>query len=174
MFSFNDLMVIATKCQMLKLSRVVIMNNDEVVPETEEGQFYFENAVSLESLFKALPNVKKFTYILPKNSSNIITTKTAEELLKIPHFFRLYGFVISQIPEIFDIKSFFGYIRENKKTKINLSFSDQISDEYKARLQKIVDEIIETKNRDYKVPMIYFTGIVNSSFYKMRDLYCQN
>uniref|UniRef100_A0A914QYN7 Uncharacterized protein n=1 Tax=Panagrolaimus davidi TaxID=227884 RepID=A0A914QYN7_9BILA len=174
MFSFNDLMVIASKCEILHLSSVVIMNNDEVIPEIEEDQFYFETAVSLEALFKALPDVKTFTYYLPNNSLNIITSKTAEELLKISNFLSLDKFEIREIPEIFDIESFYGHIKENKKTKIDLDFSLQISDEYKTRLQTIVDEILETKNRDYKVPSIYFSGITSSSRDKMYALCRQN
>uniref|UniRef100_A0A914QM57 Uncharacterized protein n=1 Tax=Panagrolaimus davidi TaxID=227884 RepID=A0A914QM57_9BILA len=149
MFSFNDFMVIASKCEMLRLSYVVIMNNDEVVLETEEDRFYFETAVSLEALFKALPNVKTFIYDLPFNSVNIITTKTAEELLKVPHFLSLNKFEIRGIPEIFDINTFYGHIKKNKKTKIDLDFSRQISNEYKTRLRTIVDEILETENRVY-------------------------
>uniref|UniRef100_A0AC35GF74 Uncharacterized protein n=1 Tax=Panagrolaimus sp. PS1159 TaxID=55785 RepID=A0AC35GF74_9BILA len=156
MFSFNDLMVIASKCEMVYLSNVVIMNNDEKVPETEEDQFYFETAVSLEALIKALTNVKTFIYDLPKNSLNIITTKTAEELLKISNFLSLEKFQIREIPETFNLISFYGHIKENKKTKIDLHFSRQISDEYKTRLQTIVDEILQTEIRDYKVPSIYF------------------
>uniref|UniRef100_A0A914QML3 Uncharacterized protein n=1 Tax=Panagrolaimus davidi TaxID=227884 RepID=A0A914QML3_9BILA len=59
MFSFNDLMIIASKSEMLDLSNVVVINNDEIVPKKD--QFYFEAAVSLEALLKALPNVKNFT-----------------------------------------------------------------------------------------------------------------
>uniref|UniRef100_A0AC35GSD5 Uncharacterized protein n=1 Tax=Panagrolaimus sp. PS1159 TaxID=55785 RepID=A0AC35GSD5_9BILA len=161
MFSFNDLMGIASKCETLDLLFVVITNNDEIVPQT--GKDYFKTAVSLEAFFKALPNVKAFRYILPGNSLN--TTKTAEELLKIP---------ISGIPEIFDIKSFYGHIKENKKTKIDLSFSDQISDAYKIQLWTIVYEILEMENRDYKVPRIYFTGISRSCHREMLTLYRQN
>uniref|UniRef100_A0A914QLU4 Uncharacterized protein n=1 Tax=Panagrolaimus davidi TaxID=227884 RepID=A0A914QLU4_9BILA len=172
MCSFNDLMVIASKCEILFLSNVVVMNNNEKVPETEGDGF--ETAISLEALFIALPNVKTFQYLLPDNYLNITTSKTAEELLKIPHFLSLEKFGISQIPEIFDNYSFFGHIKENKKTKIELDFSYQISDEYKTRLQTIVDEILETKNRDYKVPRINFSGITNSSNVKIRALYRQN
>uniref|UniRef100_A0A914PVB6 Uncharacterized protein n=1 Tax=Panagrolaimus davidi TaxID=227884 RepID=A0A914PVB6_9BILA len=173
MFSINNLMVIASKCEMLYLQRVVIMNNDVIVPETEEDQFYFETAVSLETLFKALPSVTDFKYYLPFNSVNIITSKTADELLKIPHFLSLDKFEISQIPEIFDIQSFYGHIKKNKKTKIELHFSDQISDEYKTRLQTIVDEILEAENRDYKVPWISFFGDTRFSREKMISLYYQ-
>uniref|UniRef100_A0A914PAG2 Uncharacterized protein n=1 Tax=Panagrolaimus davidi TaxID=227884 RepID=A0A914PAG2_9BILA len=169
-FSFNNLMVIASKCEILFLSNVVISNNDEIIPETEEDQFYFETAVSLEVLFNALPNVKSFTYYLPENSLNIFTTKTVDELLKIPYFFSLDKFEIGEIPEIFDINIFYGHIKENKKTKIELDFSRQISDAYKIRLQKIIDEILETENRDYKVPKIDFPGITGSSREKMRAL----
>uniref|UniRef100_A0A914P0W5 Uncharacterized protein n=1 Tax=Panagrolaimus davidi TaxID=227884 RepID=A0A914P0W5_9BILA len=170
MFSINDLMVIGSKCELLHLSFVVVMNNHMVVPETEEDQFYFETAVSLEALFKALPNVKTFKYRLPNNSLNIITTKTAKELLKIPHFLSLDKFEINPMPEIFDINSFYGHIKENKKTKIDLDFCSQTSDAYKIRLQTIVDEILETKNRNHKVPLIDFPGITRSSRDKMRAL----
>uniref|UniRef100_A0A914PQR3 Uncharacterized protein n=1 Tax=Panagrolaimus davidi TaxID=227884 RepID=A0A914PQR3_9BILA len=165
MFSFNDLMIIASKCEMLYLWCVAFY---ETVPKTEE------TAVSLEAIFKALPNVKAFTYFLPDNSINIITTKTAEELLKIPHFLSLDEFTIKEINEIFDIESFYGHIKKNKNTKINLYFSDQISEEYKTQLQTIVDQILETENRDYKVPWISFSGITNSSFGKMLALYREN
>uniref|UniRef100_A0A914QNE3 Uncharacterized protein n=1 Tax=Panagrolaimus davidi TaxID=227884 RepID=A0A914QNE3_9BILA len=174
MFSFNDFMVIASKCEILRLSNVVIMNNDEIIPETEEDQFYFEAAISLETLFKALPNVKTFTYNLPKNSLNIIITKTAEELLKIPHFLSLDLFKISQIPEIFDIEGFYGHIKENKKTKIELDFSRHLSFRYKFRLRTIVAEILETESRDYKLPWIYFSRITRSAHDKMLALHYQN
>uniref|UniRef100_A0A914PS27 Uncharacterized protein n=1 Tax=Panagrolaimus davidi TaxID=227884 RepID=A0A914PS27_9BILA len=154
MFPFNDLMVIASKCETLQLSDVVIMNNDKIIPETKENQFYFETAVSLEALFKALPNVKIFGYVLPENSVNIITTKTAEELLKIPQFLSLDEFAMWEIPEIFDIQSFYGHIKENKKTQIDLHFSDQISDEYDTRLETVVNEIFKTENRDYSVTFV--------------------
>uniref|UniRef100_A0A914QSR2 Uncharacterized protein n=1 Tax=Panagrolaimus davidi TaxID=227884 RepID=A0A914QSR2_9BILA len=150
------------------------MNNDEKVPETEENQFYFETAVSLEDIFNALPNVKTFRYFLPYNCVNIITSKTADELLKIPHFLSLDKFEISQIPEIFDIETFYGHIKENKKTKIHLDFSCQIYGEYEIRLQTVVDEILETKIRDYKVPRIDFPGITRSSREKMHALHFQN
>uniref|UniRef100_A0AC35GE41 Uncharacterized protein n=1 Tax=Panagrolaimus sp. PS1159 TaxID=55785 RepID=A0AC35GE41_9BILA len=169
MFSFNDLMVIASKCEILHLSSVVVTNNDEVIPKTEDD--YFKTPVSLEALVKALPNVKTFIYILPENSSNIFTTKTAEELLKIPQFLSLDEFQTSEIPEIFDIKSFYGHITENKKTKYNLHFSDQISDAYKTRLQTIVYEIIETENRNYKVPNIVFSGMTVDFRDKIFNLY---
>uniref|UniRef100_A0A914P281 RNA polymerase alpha subunit n=1 Tax=Panagrolaimus davidi TaxID=227884 RepID=A0A914P281_9BILA len=150
------------------------MSNDKIVSETEEDQFYFETAVSLEALFKALPNVKFFEYMLPFDSLNIITTKTVEELLKIPHFLSLDQFEIREITEIFDIKSFYGHIKENKKTKIFLDFSfRQLPDEYVTELQTIVDEILETENRDYKVPRIEFSRITHSSAYKMETLYYQ-
>uniref|UniRef100_A0A914R1N3 Uncharacterized protein n=1 Tax=Panagrolaimus davidi TaxID=227884 RepID=A0A914R1N3_9BILA len=144
------------------------MNIDEVIPETEDA------AISLEAILKALPNLKTFKYYLPNNSLNIITTKTSEELLKIPHFLSLDEFEIKNIPEIVDITCFYGHIKKNKKTKIYLVFSDQISDEYKIQLQTILDEILETENRDYKVPFIHFTGITDSSYYIMLTLYRQN
>uniref|UniRef100_A0A914QVY5 Uncharacterized protein n=1 Tax=Panagrolaimus davidi TaxID=227884 RepID=A0A914QVY5_9BILA len=105
---------------------------------------------------------------------NIITTKTAEELLKNPHFLSLDKFELIGIPEIFDIQSFYGHIIDNKKTWIDLHFFRQISDEYKIQLQTIVDEILVTQNRVYKVPIIGFPGITISSYRKMFTLYRRN
>uniref|UniRef100_A0AC35GW22 Uncharacterized protein n=1 Tax=Panagrolaimus sp. PS1159 TaxID=55785 RepID=A0AC35GW22_9BILA len=108
---------------------------------------------------------------LPKNSSKIITTSTAEELFKIPHFLSLDKFGMFEIPETFDIKSFYDHIKVNEKTKIDLDFSRQISNEYKTQLQTIVYEIIETEYLGYKMTRIDFSGMTNDSREKMFDLY---
>uniref|UniRef100_A0A914PQA6 Uncharacterized protein n=1 Tax=Panagrolaimus davidi TaxID=227884 RepID=A0A914PQA6_9BILA len=105
------------------------------------------------------------------NTDSMDVWGTVEELLEIPHFLSLDEFRIWRIPEIFDIISFYGHIKKNKKTWIDLNFFRQISDEYKTRIQTIVDEILETEDRVYKIPSIYFSEITHSSRERMYALY---
>uniref|UniRef100_A0A914NZZ0 Uncharacterized protein n=1 Tax=Panagrolaimus davidi TaxID=227884 RepID=A0A914NZZ0_9BILA len=114
---------------------------------------------SLEKIFEALPKVKKFYFTVPFD--DFVTTNTVKELLKIPHFSNLDYFQMIFIPESFDIETFYDYIKENKKTKIYLLFSPDISEAYKTRLQTIVSKILGTQSRDFKVPYISFVGSVD-------------
>uniref|UniRef100_A0A914PPV4 Uncharacterized protein n=1 Tax=Panagrolaimus davidi TaxID=227884 RepID=A0A914PPV4_9BILA len=79
---------------------------------------------------------------------------------------KLYG-----IPEVFDIETFFAYLKKNKYTKFELYFADSISEEYKVRIEKIVDEILQTKFHDYKPPFISFDGLAAEKHRKLQDLF---
>uniref|UniRef100_A0A914QCK9 BTB domain-containing protein n=1 Tax=Panagrolaimus davidi TaxID=227884 RepID=A0A914QCK9_9BILA len=67
--------------------------------------------IPLEKILEILPYVKDFEYRIPDNSSHIITSKTVKELLRMPHFSIIRHFNLSEIPEDFDIESFYGYIK---------------------------------------------------------------
>uniref|UniRef100_A0AC35G835 Uncharacterized protein n=1 Tax=Panagrolaimus sp. PS1159 TaxID=55785 RepID=A0AC35G835_9BILA len=84
----------------------------------------------------------------------VVTPDSVKELVKIPHFSKLNRFTLEDIPESFDIQTYYEYIKGNKKTKICLGFDNEYSDEYLALLQTIVYEIGATENRDYKFPHI--------------------
>uniref|UniRef100_A0A914R153 Uncharacterized protein n=1 Tax=Panagrolaimus davidi TaxID=227884 RepID=A0A914R153_9BILA len=114
--------------------------------------------VPFEKLIEVLPKIKKITFSCRRNSSDI-TTKTVNELLKLPHFFKIERFELWDIPEHFDIKTFFNFLKKNKITKFDLLFYPIISEAYKILLETIVDEILETENHDYQVPNIYFHGL---------------
>uniref|UniRef100_A0A914R3R3 Uncharacterized protein n=1 Tax=Panagrolaimus davidi TaxID=227884 RepID=A0A914R3R3_9BILA len=79
---------------------------------------------------------------------------------------KLYG-----IPEVFDVETFFAYLKKNKYTKFNLYFAGSISEEYKVRIEKIVDEILQTKYHDYKPPFITFDGLAAEKRRKLLDLF---
>uniref|UniRef100_A0AC35GLG4 Uncharacterized protein n=1 Tax=Panagrolaimus sp. PS1159 TaxID=55785 RepID=A0AC35GLG4_9BILA len=81
-------------------------------------------------------------------------------------------FELLDIPEDFNIERFYGYIKKNNKTQIRLHFSQLISNQYKNRVKLIIDEILKTKNHNYKVPHIVFPGMNESSIRKLYNLFC--
>uniref|UniRef100_A0AC35FYR5 Uncharacterized protein n=1 Tax=Panagrolaimus sp. PS1159 TaxID=55785 RepID=A0AC35FYR5_9BILA len=71
-----------------------------------------DSIVPLENVLEILPNVKDLDYGMPDNSSSdVIASKTVKELLRMPHFSIINYFKLSEIPEDFDIESFYGYIK---------------------------------------------------------------
>uniref|UniRef100_A0A914ZB38 Uncharacterized protein n=1 Tax=Panagrolaimus superbus TaxID=310955 RepID=A0A914ZB38_9BILA len=107
--------------------------------------------VLFEKLIKQLPNVKQFDYTFTTPSDN--TSKiTFKELWKISNLSNYDDFYLSNIPEDFDINSFYSFMKKNKKIRIRLDFSDTISEEYKVPLEAIINEIIGTHNHGYKPP----------------------
>uniref|UniRef100_A0A914Q5I8 Uncharacterized protein n=1 Tax=Panagrolaimus davidi TaxID=227884 RepID=A0A914Q5I8_9BILA len=59
----------------------------------------------------------------------------------------------------------------NKYTKIKVEFSDKIPEDYKIRVEQIIDEIIGTENHEYTVPRIVFQGLAEEKMQKMRSLF---
>uniref|UniRef100_A0A914QFT8 Uncharacterized protein n=1 Tax=Panagrolaimus davidi TaxID=227884 RepID=A0A914QFT8_9BILA len=114
----------------------------------------------IDAIISALPKLKSFS-CKPRHPSKMITFETVKKLLCIPHFYNLEYFHLTNIPESFDIGLFYEYIKVNKKAKICLHFSNQISQAYKNRLKMIAKDIIKrTKNQhNLKVPVIKFNGI---------------
>uniref|UniRef100_A0AC34FQN9 Uncharacterized protein n=1 Tax=Panagrolaimus sp. ES5 TaxID=591445 RepID=A0AC34FQN9_9BILA len=157
--SYNDFIFLASKCEALWFwYGVTVVNEDDT-------------GVPLEKLIEAAPKIKSMHVSLYYASSNIITPNTVHELLKIPHFFNLTHFFFYHLPEVFDIETFYAYIKKNKKTGIYLHFTDEISEDFKNRLRVIVKEIVQTKNHNYKVPRIEFSGMymVEAEFIEFID-----
>uniref|UniRef100_A0A914QE58 Uncharacterized protein n=1 Tax=Panagrolaimus davidi TaxID=227884 RepID=A0A914QE58_9BILA len=123
--------------------------------------------LQLEELLQIFHKLIHFTY-KPILSTPTITAKTFKELLKIPHFTKIHYFYMWCIPDNFDIESFYDYMKKNKSTVIRFYFDNGISAAYKARIETIIDEIIATQNHDFKVPYIYFEGLVEEKHQKLR------
>uniref|UniRef100_A0AC34FX81 Uncharacterized protein n=1 Tax=Panagrolaimus sp. ES5 TaxID=591445 RepID=A0AC34FX81_9BILA len=140
--SVDELSVLISNVENFILENVTVMDrNGSLAP--------IEDLLKLSSKFKA------FDYKSGPKSSKI-TSKTFQELLKIPHFHKLSLFSLQDVPEDFDIESFYTFMKKNNQTLIILSFSEDISDGYKNRLEEINDEIIGTEDREYKPPYIVF------------------
>uniref|UniRef100_A0A914Q3Z6 Uncharacterized protein n=1 Tax=Panagrolaimus davidi TaxID=227884 RepID=A0A914Q3Z6_9BILA len=100
-----------------------------------------------------------------------VTSKTMEELLKIPHFATFSDFTTKNVPEVFDIEAFYIHMKKNKTTSFRLFFDESISDEYVKRLLEITDEIIATKEFDYKPPFFRFRGLDYQRRMKLNDIF---
>uniref|UniRef100_A0A914PR26 Uncharacterized protein n=1 Tax=Panagrolaimus davidi TaxID=227884 RepID=A0A914PR26_9BILA len=148
-------------------SYVEIIELEFVTVENENGSI-----VPFEKLVEILPKIKEIKFY--DLTSSIITTNTVKELLKIPHFSKINEIEIKGLTETFDIQSFFGYLKENKHTCFQLLFDSSISQPFKICLEKIIDEIIETEEHDYKPPYIYFFGLAYDKMNKMQKIFCQS
>uniref|UniRef100_A0A914QUQ0 Uncharacterized protein n=1 Tax=Panagrolaimus davidi TaxID=227884 RepID=A0A914QUQ0_9BILA len=156
----KDFIFLAGKCQNIKLTYCNVMNDS--------------TTVFLETIVASLPKAESFEYALDiLNPPKTITSKTVSELLKIPHFPNLTYFMLDEVPDTFEIETFYEYIKQNKKTEIGLVFDLGISLpnlEYENRLQIIVNDILEAETRDYKVPGIHFESIEPVSLKKLFKL----
>uniref|UniRef100_A0A914ZGX1 Uncharacterized protein n=1 Tax=Panagrolaimus superbus TaxID=310955 RepID=A0A914ZGX1_9BILA len=157
--SLNEFMLLCSSAKVLTLRKVTVKNDDG----TE---------VSFEKLFEQLPQLKEIeiTFTTPSNNT---PKKTFKEFWEIPQLSIYDNFCLCDIPEIFDINSFYSFMKKNKNAKIFLSFSDEISEECKTRLEAIIDEITETENHEYKVPFIRFPGIDEKRFNKLFNIFCR-
>uniref|UniRef100_A0A914QRU5 Uncharacterized protein n=1 Tax=Panagrolaimus davidi TaxID=227884 RepID=A0A914QRU5_9BILA len=134
---------------------VVRKKNDEIVP--------------FEKLVKSLRKIKKIHfYDNPSYSS--ITSNTVKELLKIPHIPKITEVILEKLPEKLDLETFHIYFKRNEHTKFRIRFQNTISETYKIRIEAVVDEIIATKNHDYKIPNIGFAGLPNEKWGKIDSL----
>uniref|UniRef100_A0A914PLH5 Uncharacterized protein n=1 Tax=Panagrolaimus davidi TaxID=227884 RepID=A0A914PLH5_9BILA len=87
-----------------------------------------------------------------------------KELLQIPHFATLDVFEMENIPESFDLDTFYSYMKQNKRTKFSLSFDNSISAAYINQLEAIFNEIYESQLYDYKRYLIRYPGVDNRKY----------
>uniref|UniRef100_A0AC34FE43 Uncharacterized protein n=1 Tax=Panagrolaimus sp. ES5 TaxID=591445 RepID=A0AC34FE43_9BILA len=144
-FSFKDFCFLSSNVEELQLYHVIVKNDDGSI-------------VPFEKLFEVIPKIKVIFFVCDTSLPQNITSKTFNELLKIPHFLKLKVFRMENIPETFDLDAFYGYMKKNKLTKFNLKFDSSISNAHKNRLEGIIDEIIGELEHDYMPPLIHYSG----------------
>uniref|UniRef100_A0A914R0J9 Uncharacterized protein n=1 Tax=Panagrolaimus davidi TaxID=227884 RepID=A0A914R0J9_9BILA len=155
--SFNDLSMFTKTAEDITFNEITVKDSDGSI-------------APFEKIFETFIYVKKFRFdselILPN-----ITSKTFNELSKIPHFSKLQLMDLNNIPDTFDIENFYIYMKENKTTKFWLEFHKSVSVPYKTRLEAIIDEILGTKKFNYKPPMIDFDGLENAKKFRLYDFF---
>uniref|UniRef100_A0A914YLT4 Uncharacterized protein n=1 Tax=Panagrolaimus superbus TaxID=310955 RepID=A0A914YLT4_9BILA len=155
--SYHEFMILCSSAQVLDLYQVAVSNDNDTV-------------FSFKKLFEQLTQLKEIYYTFTTSSNN--TAKVDfKELWNIPHCANYDHFCLYNIPEDFDIDGFYPFMKKNKKTRVNLCFSDEISEEYKARLEAFIDEIIDAKDHGYKPPYISFLGNNQEKFNKLHRLH---
>uniref|UniRef100_A0A914PED2 Uncharacterized protein n=1 Tax=Panagrolaimus davidi TaxID=227884 RepID=A0A914PED2_9BILA len=83
----------------------VLMSCKNVTIKYDDGKM-----VELEKLVEAATKVQKFRFFSDLILSNI-TSKTFNELLKIPHFLKLQSLELNRIPETFDLEAFYDHMK---------------------------------------------------------------
>uniref|UniRef100_A0AC35FHT7 Uncharacterized protein n=1 Tax=Panagrolaimus sp. PS1159 TaxID=55785 RepID=A0AC35FHT7_9BILA len=155
---FNEYLMLALNVKLLAFVDVIVRNLDGTL-------------TSVEKLVECASKLKEFCLVTVAVISPP-STKTVEELLKLPHFFTLDNFVWASIPEVFDITKLYNYIKKNNtQTKFFLCFTDQLSDEYQNLLESIIDEIIETEKHVYQPPFIGYAGMYSEKYKKIESIY---
>uniref|UniRef100_A0AC35GLG7 Uncharacterized protein n=1 Tax=Panagrolaimus sp. PS1159 TaxID=55785 RepID=A0AC35GLG7_9BILA len=118
----------------IHLCRVTVRNDDGSI-------------VPFEKLLEVCTKVKLISFRCDSNVAAIIST-TVNELVNIPHFRELDYVSLKNIPETFDIEAFNAYIKQNQQTLFEFFFDGPVSEVYKNRLEKVIDEIIQTANNE--------------------------
>uniref|UniRef100_A0A914QJ39 Uncharacterized protein n=1 Tax=Panagrolaimus davidi TaxID=227884 RepID=A0A914QJ39_9BILA len=128
--------------------------------------YRYGSNVLLEDIVTIAVNAKSVEITDPT-----ITSKTMKELTKLPNFLRLDACTLYNLTDVFDINAFYSYMKKNQHTKCFLEFDEQISDAFKNQLKTIVDEILETRQFNYKPPFINFIGLDSQKYEKLCQIY---
>uniref|UniRef100_A0A914PVE4 Uncharacterized protein n=1 Tax=Panagrolaimus davidi TaxID=227884 RepID=A0A914PVE4_9BILA len=150
--SYHDLSLLISSAEKIYLDNVIVKKCDSVIP--------------LEDIVAMAVNAKYIDVIKPT-----ITSKTMKELTKLSHFLKLGYFNLLNLSDVFDIDAFYSYMKKNTHTTFFLKFDEQISDAFKNRLERIIDEILETKQFNYEPPLIRFSGIDIQKYRKLYQIY---
>uniref|UniRef100_A0A914PK50 DUF38 domain-containing protein n=1 Tax=Panagrolaimus davidi TaxID=227884 RepID=A0A914PK50_9BILA len=156
--TFKEFLFLSSNVEDITLNCTTIKNEDDTV-------------IAFEEIVKVIPKAKHID--IQDNIPYKVTSKTMKELLKIPHFPKIYEISFYGITDDFDITTFCKYMKVNKYTRFRIDFSPPLSNAYIFRLNKIIDEAIGTKNHDFKVPCFYFPGCNMQNYWKMQSLYYQ-
>uniref|UniRef100_A0AC34FSL2 DUF38 domain-containing protein n=1 Tax=Panagrolaimus sp. ES5 TaxID=591445 RepID=A0AC34FSL2_9BILA len=154
--SFKEFLFLSSNVQHIVLNCTVVKNEDGSV-------------VPLEKLVAVLPNVKIVEFYDSTPSS--ISKNTVQELLMLPHFSTINKFEFYNVPEIFDFVMFFDYMKTNKHTDFVFWLRDLISEDYKNRIEAIIDEILESQIYEFKIPLIRGAGIDDEKWIKLYVLW---
>uniref|UniRef100_A0A914Q854 Uncharacterized protein n=1 Tax=Panagrolaimus davidi TaxID=227884 RepID=A0A914Q854_9BILA len=154
--SYHDLSHIISSAKSIDFINVIVKYADSTdVP--------FEDIVAIAVKAKQISDTKPTT-----------TPKTMKELTKLPNFTKLDYCALFNLSEIFDIDAFYSYMKKNQHTNFYINFDKHISDAFKNRLETIVEDILETKQFNYKPPVINFTGLDIKKYRKLRQIYCSH
>uniref|UniRef100_A0A914QLH2 Uncharacterized protein n=1 Tax=Panagrolaimus davidi TaxID=227884 RepID=A0A914QLH2_9BILA len=154
--SYSEFLLISTNAEKLDFYNVTVKNEDASI-------------VPLEKLVEVAVKVRYINLYFDENDTSI-TSETAKNLLKIPHFLSLEQCTLHGMPEVFDIETFCLHFRKNKVTDFDFRFLPTISQAHKERLEAIIVEIISTESHDFQIPMIGFDGQNRENYEKLFNL----
>uniref|UniRef100_A0A914RAR0 DUF38 domain-containing protein n=1 Tax=Panagrolaimus davidi TaxID=227884 RepID=A0A914RAR0_9BILA len=119
-----------------------------------------QSTASLIEIIQCFPLLEKFVCF-----GNRTNSTTVKELLKLPQFLKLKSFQLGNITEEFDIETFYHtFLKKNKTMDVVLCFDYGISESYKQKVLKIINEILESNSNDFWSP--YFGGPWNNELHE--------
>uniref|UniRef100_A0A914Q5P4 Uncharacterized protein n=1 Tax=Panagrolaimus davidi TaxID=227884 RepID=A0A914Q5P4_9BILA len=140
----------------LHLKGQTISSYDHSFFISDAEEIFFEDVTVKDENGKLLPLEKLIEGSIKVETIYIfgptMTSKTFNELTKLPHFANLDYLTLDGLHEDFDVEDF--YI--NQRTLFRLYFDSSVSDGYKARIKEIIDEINATEEFNYRPPVIQF------------------
>jgi hypothetical protein len=144
--TFDDFLFLSRKVEHMSIDRTDILTSDG-------------KQVVLEKIYETLPGLVEIYWQGPPKSVTI-TAKTMKELLSFPHFMRLQRLVLQSLTQEFDVDSCYGFFKVNQQIKLNLSYrgDEELDEEYKEKLENIMDDILARDVHCFKPPSIRFPG----------------
>uniref|UniRef100_A0A914YWF1 Uncharacterized protein n=1 Tax=Panagrolaimus superbus TaxID=310955 RepID=A0A914YWF1_9BILA len=91
-----------------------------------------------------IPDVKTCLFCFEGDIS-MINASTMKNICKLKNLQNLESFALANLPEIFNVEDLSKFIKDRVNTKIQFSFNENISDEYKIQLDKLIDIVIKTE-----------------------------
>uniref|UniRef100_A0A914QZY1 Uncharacterized protein n=1 Tax=Panagrolaimus davidi TaxID=227884 RepID=A0A914QZY1_9BILA len=129
---FDDFKILVSAVKNVELSNVDITYNDG-------------KPVMLEGILESIPHIKTFELRFEADYTFVPLAKIMAQLKNLD------SLTLKNIPEVLNVCDLSTFIKNHKNTKIWLSFADEISDGYKARLDALIDIIIETGFFDHVI-----------------------
>uniref|UniRef100_A0A914QKF4 Uncharacterized protein n=1 Tax=Panagrolaimus davidi TaxID=227884 RepID=A0A914QKF4_9BILA len=129
---FDDFKILVSSVKDVELFDVDITYNDG-------------KPIMLEDILESIPHIEKFEFHFKADFTFVPSAKKMDQLKNLDYFY------LENIPEVFNVDDLTTFIKNHKNTKIWLSFADEISDGYKARLDALIDIIIESRVFDHYI-----------------------
>uniref|UniRef100_A0A914Q3W0 DUF38 domain-containing protein n=1 Tax=Panagrolaimus davidi TaxID=227884 RepID=A0A914Q3W0_9BILA len=124
--------------------------------------------IAFEKLVELIPEVYYLDYTF-KDDDKTVTVESVKELLKLPSLPNFRAFRLFNVPEAFDIETFFAHIKKSKGI-FQLEFAGALSVDYQSRLEAIIDELIETRTFDYIPPFISYPEMDDEKSRKLSEV----
>uniref|UniRef100_A0AC34FIQ9 Uncharacterized protein n=1 Tax=Panagrolaimus sp. ES5 TaxID=591445 RepID=A0AC34FIQ9_9BILA len=119
----------------------LLLSNSAIIVFLRNVSIKYENGdeVQLEKLVQNCLNAKIFDFTFSSNPTNI-SSKTVKKLVKITHFSTMKKIVFKEVPEVFDIKTLFAFLKK-KNLNIELEFCETLSEEYRCLLKFLENKL---------------------------------
>jgi hypothetical protein len=137
----DEFLFVTAKTSRVRFSDLTVVNSDG-------------KEIAFEKLVELTPEVCSLDHCF-KSDDKTVTAKSVKEMVKFLHLHNFVEFRLYNVPEAFDIETFFAHIKKSKRM-FQLEFAGPLSVPYQSRLESIADELLEAHTFDYIPPFIFY------------------